>query len=300
MQSKASEIGQFIPLHYHFQMLSDPHRMGAFHAAIEKLVSPGARVAELGCGTGVMSFLAASKGARVWSVEYNPELVSASRKFISENHMSDKVTIYHGDACTWLPPEPVDLVICEMLHSALLREKQIKVIEAFRENHRARYGRIPRFMPCATLLAVQPVQQKYSFYGFYAPVPFFQSAYHIAEDCTAVGEPAVYKVVDYDHASEENYKSHVTLTMTQDAELNALRFITKSLLSMDYYTGKTVDWHNQNLILPLPSTYEVKAGQSLSLSFMYRPGDTIDILQNSLSIQITKPADVEKEMVMIA
>lgn len=300
MPSKASEIGQFIPLHYHFQMLSDPNRMAAFKTAIDKLVTPGCHVAELGCGTGVMSFLAASKGARVWSVEYNPELVSASRKFISENHMSSNVIIDHGDATKWLPPEPVDLVICEMLHSALLREKQIMVIQAFRKNHLKRFGTIPRFIPCATLLAVQPVSQTYNFYGYYAPVPFFQSAYHTAPDCNPLGDPVVYQMVDYDNAVEESYKSQVTLTFQQEGEFNALRFITKSLLDMDFTTGKTVDWHNQHLVLPLPGSKQVQPGKSVQLSFTYRPGDGIDILQNSLHIQEPASEAKEKELILIA
>lgn len=298
MHSNALQIGQFIPIHYHFQMLSDSDRMNAFKTAIDLAVKPGYKVAELGCGTGVMSYLAASKGAQVWSVEYNLELVTASRKFISQNKMSDQVKIYHGDATNWLPPEPVDLVICEMLHSALLREKQVKVIEAFRKAYFARFGSIPKFMPNATLLAVQPVNQSYDFYGYYAPVPIFQSAYHNAQDCHDLGDPAVYKIVDYADAFEENYKAKVSLVINQDCELNALRFITKSLMSMDYTTGETVDWHNQHLILPLPRTYIVKAGQSINLSFAYRPGDSIDTLQNSLSVQLKKPASIEKDFMI--
>ena len=114
-----NEIGQFIPLHYHFQMLADTSRMTAFREAIEKVVTPQLKVADLGSGTGVLSFHAAKRGAKVWAVEYNPALVSVSRKFITENGVSDRVQIVQAEASAWLPPEPVDVVICEMLHSAL-------------------------------------------------------------------------------------------------------------------------------------------------------------------------------------
>ncbi len=298
MHSKALEIGQFIPIHYHFQMLSDPDRMNAFKTAIDQVVKPGYKVAELGCGTGIMSYLAAKRGAQVWSVEYNPELVNVSRKFIHDNDMSDQVKIVHGDATKWLPPEPVDLVICEMLHSALLREKQVEVIEAFRKAHFDQFGSIPKFMPNATLIAVQPVNQRYDFYGYYAPVPFFQSAYHTTQDCQALGDPAVYKIVDYHNACEESYKSKVSIVINQDCELNALRFITKSLMSMNFNTGETVDWHNQHLVLPLPRTYSVKEGQTINLSFTYRPGDSIEVLQNSLNIKLINPASTEKQILI--
>ena len=63
-----AHLGQFIPLHYHGQMLANEQRMAPFHEAIDKLVPIGGHVVELGGGTGVMSFLA-SKRARRRSVD---------------------------------------------------------------------------------------------------------------------------------------------------------------------------------------------------------------------------------------
>ena len=55
LQNRIRDLGQFIPLHYHFQMLSDNNRMAAFSAAIKHVVKPNHRVVDLGSGTGVMS-----------------------------------------------------------------------------------------------------------------------------------------------------------------------------------------------------------------------------------------------------
>ena len=286
LHTEINEIGQFIPMHYHFQMLSDASRMTAFRTAIEQIVKPHHKVAELGSGTGVLSSFAAKQGARVWAVEYNPALVSASRRFLKENGLSDRVQVFEGDASSWLPPEPVDLVICEMLHSALLREKQLQVVSAFRDAHYARFGTTPQLLPNATLLGVQPVWQCYDFNGYYAPVPLFQSAYHTAEDCSICGDPVVYKIVDYDNAHMETFDSNVFFPFSHDTKVNALRFITKSLLSMDFSTGQTVDWHSQHIILPLQQQLHIKAGQALRVHFSYRPGDPIEKLSNSINIEI--------------
>jgi protein arginine N-methyltransferase 1 len=51
----SSVLGQFIPLHYHHNMLSDVVRMRGFKAAIDYAVPPGGKVLELGGGTGVLS-----------------------------------------------------------------------------------------------------------------------------------------------------------------------------------------------------------------------------------------------------
>src|SRR3569623_2485995 len=62
---RAAELGQFVPLHYHYNLLNDTARMHGFTAAIEHAVHPGARELELGGGTGVLSNIAAPKASKV-------------------------------------------------------------------------------------------------------------------------------------------------------------------------------------------------------------------------------------------
>jgi type I protein arginine methyltransferase len=300
LQKEINEIGQFIPLHYHFQMLSDTSRMTAFRSAIEQIVTPQSRVAELGSGSGVLSFFAAKQGARVWAVEYNPALVSASRKFLSENGLSDRVQVFHADASSWLPPEPVDLVICEMLHSALLREKQVQVMSAFRDAHLARFGTAPRMLPNVTLLGVQPTWQCYDFNGYLAPVPLFQSPYATVDNFSTHGDPVVYKIIDYDKDHMKPIESDVLFPIWQDTEVNSLRFITKSLLTMDLTTGQTIDWHSQHLILPLHRSLQLKSGQVMRVRFSYRPGDPIETLQNTINTEIVGHTFAEDQLSLIA
>ena len=57
-------LGQFIPVHYHHNMLMDQNRMHSFKSAIHYSVFPGAKVLELGGGTGVLSFFAAQKASQ--------------------------------------------------------------------------------------------------------------------------------------------------------------------------------------------------------------------------------------------
>jgi predicted RNA methylase len=285
-QTEANELGQYIPLHYHYQMLTDVARMTAFRKAIEQIVTPQHKVVELGSGTGVMSFFAARHGAQVWAVEANPAMVSASRKFLSENGVSSRVDVFQADASNWLPPEPVDLVICEMLHSALLREEQVQVIATFRDAHYARFGKTPRMLPEATLLGVQPVLQCYEFEGYRASVPLFQSPYAMIEDCRDCGDPIVYKIIDYDTVQMEEIEAEVLCPIQQAVNVNALRFITKNVLALDTSTGLTIDWHSQHLVLPLNQMLELKAGQTIQVRFRYRPGDPIETLASAINVAI--------------
>ena len=130
-----AQLGQYIPLHYHYQMLLDEARMRGFAQAIAYNVLEGARVLELGGGTGVLSCFAARQGARVWCVERQPELAETARRLLEDNGVGDRVEVVTADVGQYLPPEPVDFVICEMLHSALLREKQIQIIDDFKRRY---------------------------------------------------------------------------------------------------------------------------------------------------------------------
>ena len=104
-------LGQFIPVHYHHNMLMDQNRMLNFKSAIDYAVKPGAKVLELGGGTGVLSWFAAAKAAKVYCVEFNPDMVKEARKMLAMNPNGHKVEVVHADAFEYLPPEPVDVVI---------------------------------------------------------------------------------------------------------------------------------------------------------------------------------------------
>src|SRR5438128_2348727 len=114
MDANPHELGQFLPLHYHYNMLTDRSRMQGFRAAIEHVVQPGATVLELGGGTGVLSFFASRRAKHVWCVEKNPELAVEARRVLALNSGTDCIEVIQADAFQYLPPEPVDVVICEM------------------------------------------------------------------------------------------------------------------------------------------------------------------------------------------
>ena len=268
------EVGQFIPLHYHYQMLYDQARIAGFRAAIEQVVKPGDTVLELGSGTGVLSFYAAVKARKVYSVEFNKELVEESRRLLGLNPNGDKVEVIHADAFEYIPPEPVDVVICEMLHVGLLREKQLTMIDSFKKRYREHFGGIqmPIFVPAATIQAVQPVQHDFHFEGFYAPITIFQDPYHDDPRTTMLGVPAIYQQLMYDQPYGFSCGWMGNVDITNEGTFNALRFITKSVLAFKPDSQTIIDWHNQYLIMPIGRDIEVSHGQSFEVSFDYQAG----------------------------
>lgn len=274
------ELGQFIPSVYHYNMLSDQARMDAFREAIAFAVPPGSRVLELGGGTAVLSFFAAQRAARVWCVEKNPEMVHEARRILALNPGGGRVEVIEADAFDYLPPEPVDVVICEMLHVGMLREKQIPVIESFKRRYREKFGEpLPRFVPEAFIQAVQPVQQSFDFDGYYAPIAFFQLPDAEQPRTLDLAAPAVYQLACYGEPLPADCSWEGKIALQRSGRLNALRFITKNVIAVDEAAQRTVDWFSQYLIVPLDEPLEVEAGQKVAVSFAYRPGDRIAALR---------------------
>jgi predicted RNA methylase len=112
--------------------------------------------------------------------------------------LGDAVRLVHADAREFLPDEPVDVVLCERLHAGLLRERQIEVIDGRKRRYRRRFGGpLPPFVPEASVLAAQPVEQDFRYFGFRAPIPVFQDPLAPQPRTAQLAAPRVYHQLFY-------------------------------------------------------------------------------------------------------
>ena len=295
---ESSYLGQFIPVHYHHNMLMDDNRMSNFKAAIEYAVRPGAKVLELGGGTGVLSWFAAAKADKVWCVEFNPDMVQVARRTLAQNANGHKVEVVHADAFEYLPPEPVDVVICEMIHVAMLREKQVQVIESFKRRYTERFGGpLPLFIPEAIIMAVQPVQQDYNFHGFNAPIVQFQDTALRLPNNIEMAAPAVYSILDFTQAVDTEVRWAGQFHVECSGNINALRFITKNILALVEASASTIEWNINYMTLPLTEPVTANAGDTLEVSFYYHAGGSIPSLQATLRACVSvTPAPAQRSL----
>ncbi|AEH44454.1 methyltransferase small [Thermodesulfatator indicus DSM 15286] len=80
---------------------------------------PFEKVADLGCGAGLLSLLSASLGAQVLAVDFNPLCVELTRKNLALNHLEHRATVYCEDVKKLVPFE-ADLVIANLFKGLLL------------------------------------------------------------------------------------------------------------------------------------------------------------------------------------
>lgn len=111
---------------FHRPMMLDDTRNRAYAAAIARLVKPGMKVLEIGCGGGLLAMLAARAGAEVVTCEVNKMTAAAASEIVRRNGLSDRIRIIPKlSTDLTIPedlPEPADLVIHEIFGSLLFDE----------------------------------------------------------------------------------------------------------------------------------------------------------------------------------
>jgi SAM-dependent methyltransferase len=99
----------------HVRLLSDDVRNNAMIALITRR-APGARVLEVGCGTGLLSLIAARCGAsEVWAVEPTA-LAEVARQLVRDNGLDGVVRVVES-TIEELDRRPVDLAFSELLNA---------------------------------------------------------------------------------------------------------------------------------------------------------------------------------------
>ncbi|WP_433209600.1 methyltransferase domain-containing protein [Dactylosporangium sp. CS-047395] len=275
-----------IPLQYQALLLTDERRMKAFADAIERAVRPGMHVLDLGAGTGVLSYFAARAGAVVTAIEREPRVFATARAAL-RSAVGDAVRIVHADARDYLPEEPVDLVLCEMLHVGLLRERQVEVMGAFKRRYLHHVGGpLPRFLPEACVQAVQPVEQDFTYMGYTVPAPVFQLPESRQPRTVEAAPPQVFQQFFWTEPLPARCAADLTFVAERPAVVNAVRLITKNLLTLTYEPSGSVDWTMNYLVVPVSEPVEVLTGDEVRVRFAYAPGDEIPALTDDLRVSV--------------
>ncbi len=106
--------GGFASFALHHWMLRDSVRVMAYRSAILPHVRDQV-VADLGCGTGILSLFAAQGGARrVYALEES-EVAALARMMFQANGMDERITLLTGNSRDVRLPEPADVLVHEIL-----------------------------------------------------------------------------------------------------------------------------------------------------------------------------------------
>ena len=120
-------------IEFHRTMLADAVRNAAFHEALRQVIVPGrTTVADIGCGTGLLAFMASRLGARRVHCYEHGDVIHLAERLARANGIRNLV-FYQEHSTAILDPEPVDLVVSETLGNFGYEEN---IIETLRDARR--------------------------------------------------------------------------------------------------------------------------------------------------------------------
>jgi SAM-dependent methyltransferase len=120
-------------IEFHRAMLADGVRNAAFHEALRRVIVPGVTtVADIGCGTGLLAFMASRLGARQVHCYEHGEVIHLAERLARANGIRNLV-FYQEHSTAILDPEPVDVVVSETLGNFAYEEN---ILETLRDARR--------------------------------------------------------------------------------------------------------------------------------------------------------------------
>jgi SAM-dependent methyltransferase len=115
---------------FHRKMLADHVRNTAFAEALKKIIVPEkTTIADIGSGTGVLSFLTLKLGAKHATLYETGDALELSRKLAKENGLFEKCTFVRKHSMDVRSPEKVDVVVSETLGNYALEEHTLETLQ---------------------------------------------------------------------------------------------------------------------------------------------------------------------------
>ena len=215
---------------YHFKLLRDYERLSAFKEAIDDYAirnggdsnDSTSKVAfDLGCGSGVLSYFASEYMGRIIAIELNNSTYQLAKENLKE---FDKIQVVNDDLLSFdfsKLNEKADLIICEMLDTALIDEEEVPVLNRAREFLNDGGEIIPKGM----INSAEAIFMNNHFIQYeddeYSPIYI------------SLGESVVYSEFDFMNEIDCNFSAEIELKIYGKEELDEMGFEEK--LSQEKY-----------------------------------------------------------------
>jgi predicted RNA methylase len=247
---------------YHQDLLRDHERLAAFCEAI-KIDAKGI-VYDLGAGTGIFSIIAAPYSDFVYAIESDPTIAKCAERNLRS---LQNVRVINEDVREVSLSQKADLMICEMLDTALIEEEQVRVLNSILK-YLKKDGKI---IPRGVLNSVEPVSM---------------DAEHICYDeddkisHEIMSELFIYGETYFKNNIKEEVDVEVELLINKSGTINGIKITTFTLLADGIICGPT-SMLNPPLLVPA-NKIRVEEGDNIKLDLSYIMGGGLDSIRTKI------------------
>ncbi|MBE6485350.1 MAG: hypothetical protein E7Z85_00730 [Methanosphaera stadtmanae] len=248
---------------YYDDLTKDERRVSIFKKAIIKKTHGIAY--DLGTGSGILASIASSYAKKVYAFEINPLVIKRYSKRLLGNY--DNIELIEADLTSYTYLEKPDVVICEMLDTALIDEEQVPVI-----NNVLNYTKENTiFIPKSTY---DTIQVGYS--------NILHITYKENENIqfNSLSNEFKYNTVDFSNKIDPEFEKNIELTIKNSGEINSLLITTYTCVSDDLITGPT-PMLNPPLLIPV-NNLKVSKGDTVIINLKYVMGGGLNTIKANI------------------
>lgn len=283
---------------YHFKLLRDYERLSAFKEAIDQFaieyLNPldsedtnenESLAYDLGCGSGVLSYFASDYFDNVISIEMSPSTFKLAKENLKD---FDNIGVFNDNALDfdYSKYPKADLIICEMLDTALIDEEEVPVL-----NHAKQYLKSSgKIIPQGIINQVEPVFMELDY------IQYEDNEYRPNYD--VLGKPVIFSEFDFLDDIDENFsaiiefeidtldykKSNGETKIINDREdkikVNGIKLTSFTKLNEDIICGPT-PMLNPAMLVPFEEI-EVKNGEKIRIRLSYIMGGGVETIKTEV------------------
>ena len=245
---------------YHSDLLKDHDRLAAFYNAILEYDSNNDVAYDLGCGSGVLSYFLSEYFKEVIAVEVDRKSFSCAHDNLAD---FENVKVINSDVLDFEFPEKADLIVCEMLDTALIDEEEVPVLNYARKFLKEDGTIIPQ----GIINTAELVNLERNYVHWDEDVNY--------EECS---EPIVYSQFDFLDEINPDFEAEITLKANRDGNVNGLKITTYTKLNDNLIMGQS-PMLNPPLLIPLDEK-SVKVNDLIKVKLKYIMGSGIESIQS--------------------
>lgn len=244
---------------YHHDLLKDTDRLAVFFEAIKEYDSNNDLAYDLGCGSGVLSYFLSSKFKEVISIESDVKAFGCAKENLSH---FDNVKVINNDVLEYNFEKKADLIVCEMLDTALIDEEEIPVLN-YAKKFLNEDGKI---IPQGIINTIGLVNMQ---------------RHHIHWDegakYEALSDETVYSDVNFLDDINPEFNANIRLKAKKDGLLNGLKITTYTKINENIIAGP-LPMLNPPLLVPLDEK-QIMVNDFIDVEIKYIMGNGIESIE---------------------
>ncbi|SDA71467.1 methyltransferase domain-containing protein [Methanobrevibacter millerae] len=247
---------------YHFDLLKDNDRVSAFFEAINDYSGNNDLAYDLGCGSGVLSYFLSESFHKIIAVEIDSKAAECASDNLNE---FENVTVINSDVLDCNFRQKADLIVCEMMDTALIDEEEVQVLNHARKALKNGGEIIPKAI--VNFAELVNMERDYIHWDENAKYEILSNTVN-------------YSKIDFKDEINPDFEKDIEFKANKTGNANGIKITTVTILNDNMVCGPT-PMFNPPLLIPIDEI-DVKCNDLINVKLKYIMGQGIETVSTQI------------------